>query len=51
MVMDGVVQSAPSIEQAISGGSAQITGGNEGFTQAQVLSLAKELNSSASGGQ
>jgi preprotein translocase subunit SecD len=51
MVFDGVVQSAPIIEEAITVGAAQITGGDEGFTQAQVVSLAKELNSSALGGQ
>jgi preprotein translocase subunit SecD len=44
VVLDGVVESAPIIEQGITGGQAQITGGTSGFTQADADSLAKTLN-------
>jgi preprotein translocase subunit SecD len=45
IVLDGVVESAPNIEQAIDGGTAQITGGTGSpFTQADTDSLAQILN-------
>ncbi len=42
IVLDGNIVEAPSIQQAITGGQAQISGGN--FTQAQVVTLANQLN-------
>jgi len=42
IVLDGNIVSAPDIQQAITGGQAQISGGN--FTQAQVDTLANQLN-------
>ncbi|MDX6243185.1 MAG: preprotein translocase subunit SecD, partial [Frankiales bacterium] len=44
VVLDGVVESAPVIQSAITGGQAQITGGTGGFTQADTESLAQILN-------
>ncbi|MDX6254359.1 MAG: preprotein translocase subunit SecD [Frankiales bacterium] len=44
VVLDGVVESAPVIQQAITGGNAQITGGTGGFTQADTEALAQVLN-------
>jgi len=44
VVLDGVVESAPVIEQAITGGQAQITGGTGGFTQTDTDALAQVLN-------
>ena len=43
-MLDGVVESAPTIQTAIDGGTAQITGGTGGFTQADTDSLAQILN-------
>ena len=44
IVLDGNIISAPQTEGAITGGSAQITGGNPGFSQTQATSLANVLN-------
>ena len=44
VVLDGVVQSAPEIQEAVTGGEAQITGGEKGLTQADTDRLAAELN-------
>jgi preprotein translocase subunit SecD len=44
IVLDGNIVSAPQTEGAITGGSAQITGGNPGFSQTQATSLANVLN-------
>ncbi|QMU80212.1 protein translocase subunit SecD [Streptacidiphilus sp. PB12-B1b] len=41
IVLDGLVQSAPTVNQAITGGQAQITGS---FTQQQAQALANSLN-------
>jgi hypothetical protein len=42
-VVDGKVQSAPTIQEAITGGNLQLTGGSDSFSQAQVQALAAEL--------
>lgn len=48
IVLDGVVKSAPTIQTAIYGGTAQITGGTgSAFTQADTDSLAKDVNAAA----
>jgi preprotein translocase subunit SecD len=48
IVLDGVVESAPTIESAIVGGNAQITGGTgTPFTQADTDALAKTLNAAS----
>jgi preprotein translocase subunit SecD len=44
IVLDGVIQSSPTVNQAITGGSGEITGS---FTQAQAKNLAVVLNSGA----
>jgi preprotein translocase subunit SecD len=45
IVLDGVVESAPSIQNAILGGQAQIAGGSANpFTHADTDALAKTLN-------
>jgi preprotein translocase subunit SecD len=44
-VVDGVVESAPTIEESITGGSAEITGGDRApFTKADVTRLAEQIN-------
>ena len=44
IVLDGSIIEAPQTQAAITGGSAQITGGNPGFSQTQATSLANVLN-------
>jgi len=44
IVLDGNIVSAPQTQGAITGGSAQITGGNPGFSQTDATSLANVLN-------
>jgi preprotein translocase subunit SecD len=44
IVFDGKVLSAPTIEQAITGGQFQITGGATAFTKDQAQALAADLS-------
>ena len=44
IVVDGVVQSAPVIQSAITAGSATITGGQDEFTKADATRLAEQVN-------
>ncbi len=45
--MDEELISAPTVEAAISGGQAQITGGNSGFSYEEAKSLADKINAGA----